>query len=308
MNLKSKQAILMGLASALLFSITFIVNRLMSVSGGSWVWSSVLRFYWMLPFFFLIVGLKKGVTPLFREIAARPLQWLLWSTVGFGLFYAPLTFAAAYTPSWLIAGTWQFTIIAGLLVAPFINRKGTNVRTGHHSALLYSGIILLGIVVMQAREAISLPPEKVIKGAVPVLVAAFAYPLGNRKMMQVTNGRLDVYQRILGMVLCSLPFWLILTTGEIVLSKAGPSPGQYAQTLVVAIFSGVLATALFFSATDKVSADEKGLAAVEATQSAEVLFALAGEVILLGSPLPDLYALGGMALAMLGMILHSLES
>ena len=86
-----------------------------------------------------------------------------------------------------------------------------------------------------------------------------------------------------------------------------PQNGQYLQTLIVAVFSGVLATILFFSATDLVRSDEKQLAAVEATQSTEVLFALAGEVLLLGSPIPDIYGIIGIGLVMLGMVLHSFK-
>ena len=48
----------------------------------------------------------------------RPGVWVLWSTVGFGLFYGPICFSAAYAPGWLIAATWQVTIISGSLLAP----------------------------------------------------------------------------------------------------------------------------------------------------------------------------------------------
>lgn len=41
----------MGVAAALFFAVTFIVNRLMALNSGSWGWSASLRFYWMLPFF-----------------------------------------------------------------------------------------------------------------------------------------------------------------------------------------------------------------------------------------------------------------
>ncbi|KIN56735.1 hypothetical protein B4146_1332 [Bacillus subtilis] len=44
----------------------------------------------------------------------------------------------------------------------------------------------------------------------PVVIAAFAYPLGNRRMFEEYGGRLDTFQRVLGMTLASLPFWLIL--------------------------------------------------------------------------------------------------
>lgn len=101
-----------------------------------------------------------------------------------------------------------------------------------------------------------------------------AYPLGNRKMMQLTGGRLDVYQRILGMLIGSLPFWILLSGYELFVNGTPPESHQYIQTFIVAISSGVVATALFFLATNKVRNDEKSLAMVEATQSAEVLFAL----------------------------------
>jgi hypothetical protein len=307
MKSTKKQALILGLAASLLFSVTFIVNRLMSVNGGSWIWSSSLRFYWMLPFFLIIVAYQGGLKGLFAEIKQDITQWLVWSTIGFGLFYAPLTFAAAYAPSWLIAGTWQFTIIAGIILAPFINRNVANTKDGFRSSAVFSSIIFFGIIILQIGHAQIIPAESVLKGAAPVIVAAFAYPLGNRKMMQLTNGRLNVYQRVLGMILCSMPFWTMLSIYEVTVGKSIPTNGQYIQTFVIAIFSGVMATVLFFSATDIARADEKQLAAVEATQSTEVLFAFVGEVLILGSPLPGVYSVAGMVLVMVGMTLHSLK-
>ena len=149
MNANKKQSIFLGVTASLLFSITFILNRSMSQQGGSWIWSSALRFYWMLPFFLAIVYLRGGLKKLFTEMGRNLFQWLLWSTVGFGLFYGPLTFAAAYTPSWPLASTCQFTIIAGIILAPFIKR---NVAWVHHNqsfSAIFSGIILLGIIIMQ---------------------------------------------------------------------------------------------------------------------------------------------------------------
>lgn len=35
--------------------IHLIVNHWVALEGGSWIWSSSLRFYWMLPFLILIV-------------------------------------------------------------------------------------------------------------------------------------------------------------------------------------------------------------------------------------------------------------
>ena len=47
------------------------------------------------------------------------------------------------------------------------------------------------------------------------------------------------------------------------------------------------------------------LAAVEATQSIEVLFALIGEIFFLSAPIPTPISLLGMALVIGGMVLHS---
>ncbi|MNW58294.1 hypothetical protein D3C74_361500 [compost metagenome] len=65
---------------------------------------------------------------------------------------------------------------------------------------------------------------------------------------------------------------------------------------------------LFFRATDMVRSSMSGLAAVEATQSLEVLFALIGEMLILSSPLPSLLSWIGIVVIIIGMALHSLFS
>lgn len=303
--MKSNQsiAILLGLLSALFFAVTFVLNRLMAVDGGHWIWSASLRFFWMVPFLLVLVLFKKNLKPLFREMRKKPWQWILWSTIGFGVFYAPLTFAAAYGPSWLVASTWQSTIIAGMLLAPLINKTSFK-ATLSLRALAFSLIILLGILLMQLSQAETISTRQLLLGTIPVLVAAFAYPLGNRKMMQLTHGKLNAIQRTLGMTLASLPFWLLLSIYGLSINEL-PSGAQVYQTLIVAICSGVIATVLFFMATDKVQKDEQALASVEATQSAEVLFALLGEIIILGIHFPDSYSVIGIILVIIGMLLHS---
>jgi drug/metabolite transporter (DMT)-like permease len=301
-------AILLGLLSALFFSFTFIFNRIMTVDGGSWIWSASLRFYWMLPVFFMIVYLRKNLGQLLEELKKQAIQWVLWSTVGFGIFYSTLTFAASYGPSWLIAGTWQITILAGLLLSPLITPSNSSKSRIPYTSLLYSSLILLGIGLMQLGHVENSTVKELWLGIFPVTIAAFAYPLGNRKMMQLSGDRLDAYQRILGMLLASLPFWIFLTGFEWINGRELPSENQVFQTLIVAISSGVIATVLFFSATNKVRTEEKSLAAVEATQSSEVIFSLVGELILLKTILPDNYALAGIGLVVIGMLLHSTKS
>lgn len=235
----------------------------------------------------------------------KPWQWILWSTIGFGIFYGPLTFAAAYGPSWLVASTWQVTIVAGMLLAPIINKVSFK-KAMSFQALAFSLIIFLGILIMQISQAKSISTNELLLGTIPVLIAAFAYPLGNRKMMQVSNGKLNAMQRTLGMTIASMPFWILLSIYGVTINEL-PNESQVYQTLIVAICSGVIATVLFFMATDRVQKDEEALASVEATQSAEVLFALFGEIIILKIALPDVYSIIGMVLVIIGMMLHSLR-
>ncbi len=295
------RAIVLGVFASFFFAFTFVLNRAMDLAGGSWIWSSSLRYLFMVPFLLAIVAWRGNLAPLLQEMRARPWAWIGWSFVGFGLFYAPLTFAAAYGPGWLIASTWQITIIAGSLLVPFFGQKIP------FKGLLMSLLILAGVGLMQLQEAEALTAREVVLGIVPVVVAAFAYPLGNRRMMDVTQGRMDAYQRVLGMTLASLPLWLLLSAYGLV-TVGMPTSGQMLQSLVVAVTSGLIATVLFFSATDLAKGSAHQLAAVEATQAGEVVFAVLLEMVLLSAPLPAMWSIMGMLLVIVGMVLHSYVS
>lgn len=303
--------IVLGIFAAFFFAFTFIFNRAMELEGGSWIWSASLRYFFMVPFLLMIVVMRKNLKPLLTEMKKNPREWVLWSIVGFGLFYGPICFAAAYAPGWLIASTWQITIISGSLLAPLfletvMTEKGTVQVKGKipFKGLTMSVIILVGIILMQLDQATQLSIGDLLLGVIPIIIASFAYPLGNRKMMDICGGRLDVYQRVLGMTIASLPLWVILAIYGFIASGP-PSVGQTFQSGLVAITSGVIATVLFFQATDLVRGNMQKLGAVEATQSMEVLFALVGELILLKTAFPSVISWTGMVLVMVGMILHS---
>jgi drug/metabolite transporter (DMT)-like permease len=306
--------ILLGILAAFFFAFTFIINRSMELDGGSWIWSASLRYFFMIPPLLLLVYGRKNLKPLLVEMKNNPRAWLLWSFVGFGLFYGPICFSAAYAPGWLIASTWQITIISGSLLAPLffetlMTKTGPIQVKGRipFKGMAMSLIILLGIILMQLEQASFLTPIDVLLGVVPVIVASFAYPLGNRKMMDVCGGRLDVFQRVLGMTLASMPLWIILAIYGL-FTVGPPSMGQSIQSGLVAITSGVIATILFFQATDLVRGNMQKLGNVEATQSMEVLFALIGELILLKASFPSVISWTGMILVMAGMMLHSYVS
>ncbi|ANU12615.1 multidrug resistance efflux transporter family protein [Planococcus halocryophilus] len=306
--------IIIGIIAAFFFAFTFVLNATMEASGGSWIWSASLRYLFMIPFLLLIVLSRKNLKPLILEMSRNKKAWFIWSFIGFGLFYTPLCFAAAYSPGWLIAGTWQITIIAGTLLAPlFLITIHTNDgavqlrRKIPVKSLMISFIILAGVSLMQLEHVATVSSATLWFGFIPVLLAAFAYPLGNRKMMEICDGRLDAYQRVLGMTLASLPFWILLSLYGL-MTVGGPTASQSFQTLIVAISSGVIATVLFFKATDLVRGNMQMLGVVEATQSMEVLFALVGEILFLSIALPSGLALIGIVIVMCGMVLHSRNS
>ncbi len=277
----------------------------MELEGGSWAWSASLRFLFMLPMLFIIVGYQKNIKPVIAHIKKQPVAWTIWSTVGFGLFYAPLTFATIYGPGWLVAATFQITIIAGSLLVPFLSKKKKQ-RIPIQSVFI-SLVILAGVFIMQMEHASSVSITSVILCVIPLIVSAFSYPLGNRKMMQVVNGDLNTFQRIFGMTIASMPFWIVLSIYGLA-TQGLPSSSQILQTFIVAVSSGIIATVLFFYATELVNHDNQKLAAVEATQSGEVVFALFGELLILNAPLPSPISFTGMALVVVGMILHSVVS
>lgn len=306
--------VLLGVCAAFFFAVTFVLNRSMELSGGSWIWSASLRYILMVPFLLVIVLARKNFKALWAEMKKHPAGWLLWSFTGFVLFYAPLCFSAAYAPGWLVAATWQITILSGSLLAPFFFKtvetpKGLlKIREPiPFRGLRWSLVILLGVLMMQLEQAGRISFREMILGVLPVIVATFAYPLGNRKMMELCEGRLDTFQRVLGMTLASLPFWFILSLYGLKASGS-PSGNQIVQSGVVAVFSGVIATVLFFRATDLVRGDMQKLSLVEATQSLEVLFALFGEMAILPVAAPSLLSQFGILTVAAGMVLHSLMS
>jgi drug/metabolite transporter (DMT)-like permease len=307
-----KKALILGIIASFFFAFTFILNKQMNISGGSWLWSASLRYIFMLPFLLVVLIINKELFAVIIDIKKNLFRWLLWSTIGFGLFYAPLCFASSYGSSWLVAGTWQITIIAGALMSPlFFSDVVTNegiVKKRNKvplKPLMMSVIILIGIFLMQLQEATHASVKEVILGIVPVLIAAFAYPLGNRKMIELCDKKFSTLQRVFGMTLCSMPFWLILSF--ISINTVGvPSESQLFQSIIVAIFSGIIATILFFKATDLVAGNTHQLAIIESTQAGEVIFALLGGVLLFNDQVPTPISLFGISLVVIGMILNSM--
>ena len=122
--------------------------------------------------------------------------------------------------------------------------------------------------------------------------------------MDVCDGRLDTFSRVLGMTIASMPAWMLMAMYAL-MTVGWPSMSQVINSLIVALSSGIIATVLFFIATDRVRHDQGKLAAVEATQSAEIVFVIIGEMLLLNVALPSTMALIGLAVIIIGMFIHS---
>lgn len=296
-----KKAFSYGLLSSAFFAFTFVLNRSMHLIGGHWIWSASLRYFFSLPILYLLVKQQKGLDSIHSEMKNNWKHWLLWSTVGFGLFYAPLTASSIFGESWFVAATWQLTIVTGSFMAPLFGKK-IPVKN-----ILFSGIILFGIFLMQTEHIRSgqMSISEVLTAFILILIAAICYPLGNRKTMLACPSEITTLQRVYGMTVFSMPFWLLLGIYAVATGNL-PSSGQITQSLLVTIFSAVLATLLFFEATNLVKHDPKQLAVVESTLAAEVIFTLIGGVLFLGDPMPTTVGFIGIAIIIAGMLGNNL--
>lgn len=302
--------ITIGLLAGLFFSSTFVLNRAMSLEGGHWVWSASLRYAYMI--LFLLVGtlvvkgtgeLRQIIRHLFRYLKF----WIIAGSIGFGAFYALICFSADHAPGWVIATTWQLTIIASLFVFICFGRRFPR------KIWVFSSIVFLGVLAVNLSFMETADLKALFMGGIPVLLAAFCYPIGNQLVWEAKNGHEHLpdiedpllenpFNKVLLLSLGSVPFWLLLV---IVNAPPPPSGGQVLNTALVALFSGIVATSLFLYARNQ-STKASELAAVDATQSSEVIFAMAGEILLLGSPLPNLEATLGIITVFAGLALFIL--
>lgn len=299
--------ILIGLLSGFFFSSTFVLNRMMSLGGGHWVWSASLRYAYMI---LLLAGWLlafRGPAALARTLGLffnNLVFWVAAGSIGFGAFYALICFSADYAPGWIVATTWQFTIIATLVVLMAFGRRFPK------RIWLFSAIVFAGVFMVNISQAGVVDAGDLIKGALPVLTAAFCYPIGNQLVWEAKtgNGRLpDIsgpeldhpFARVLLMSLGSVPFWCLLVA---VTAPPPPAGGQLVNTALVALFSGVMATSLFLFARNE-SKTGSQLAAVDATQSSEVIFALGGEILIIGAALPNAMGVLGILVTGAGMML-----
>lgn len=295
-------AVGLSLLAALFFTFTYVLNRSVAVSGGHWAWTAALRYLFTLPLLLPLMPWQGGVTPVWRSIRAAPWAWLGWSGIGFVLFYILLSYAASSGPAWLVASSFQITAVAGMLCAPLLY----NDARAHipRAGLLVGLVIVIGVLMMQLGNAGGALDAQGWIALACVVLCAFAYPLGNRGLLlhlERSGEALNASQRVFGLTLASQPAWIALALWA--WHHAGPPPMmQLEMALAVALSSGVLATILFFQASGMVRDNAVALGAVEAMQSAEVLFAMLMGALYLGERWPHGMTLLGALLVMLGIV------
>ncbi|MEQ8964761.1 MAG: multidrug resistance efflux transporter family protein [Azospirillaceae bacterium] len=304
--------LLFGLVSAAFFSVTFVLNFAMSLEGGHWVWSAVLRYVHLLVLLVAVIAILHGPRALAGAFDLFRRHWRFWVVAGsfaVGLFYGPICFAADHARGWVVAATWQVTVIASPLVLMAMGYRMPK------RGLAFSALVVAGVLLIHGRSWLGgLEDGELAYAVVPLLISAFAYPFGNQLLNGAKSGSLgfvphidspllgSAFVCILLLGLGSIPFWGILVA---VTRPPAPSEGQVATTFVVAIVSGLLATSIFY-AVRNASSDPFKIAAVDAAQALEVLMALLGEMALLSLGPPGPMALAGLFVLVSGLVAYAL--
>ena len=294
-------AIAIALLSALFFTQTYVLNRAIASNGGYWAWTASLRYLLTLPLLLPLMRAQGGIAPVWRAMRAHPAAWLRCSSIGFVLFYLLLSYAADSGPSWLVAGSFQFTVIAGMLCAPLLYRDAR--RRVPRAALAIGALILVGVLLLQLGHAHGRLDRTGWFALACVLASAVLYPLGNRLLLlhlEHSGEHLNATQRVFGMTLASQPLWWLVAAFAWQRTGA-PSVSQVWLAGGVALSAGVIATILFFQATGMVRDNPVALGAAEAMQAAELLFATLLGVWFLHEAWPQGIALWGALLVIAGI-------
>lgn len=299
---RAPRLICQGLVASALFSTTFVLNRAISLQGGSWEWSAALRYIETAAMLMLWLLVSKGpayLAILGRLFVQRAGFWLVAGGVGYGVFYACCCFAANHAPGWIVAATWQGTLIATPVVLRAFGEK-VPLR-----GLVFLGLIFMGIIGLNANRLLAgVPLEQVMAGVVPLGIAAFCYPVGNQLLNRLRHNPAPLYHplqdplaAVLLMTLGALPFLIGLV---IITHPPAPDMEQVAATSIIALVAGCLATPLFIHARNT-SSNPYLIAAVDATQAGEVAFTLLGESLLTGHLSLGLADYAGLAAVMGGL-------
>ena len=198
--------ILLGLLAGALFSSTFILNELMSDAGGHWFWSASLRYTFMWLMLTVIIAAQHGFGRIKALAAIFFAHWKFWCTtgsIGFGLFYTGICFAADQVAGWVVAATFMFTVVTSLLVLLAFGQRFDK-KFIIYALLVFLGVLLVNVseglhaaeIAEVASTASASMSDMLLFGALPALIAAFCYPIGNQLVWQVSyNTRMQNAER-----------------------------------------------------------------------------------------------------------------
>jgi drug/metabolite transporter (DMT)-like permease len=299
--------ILVGLVSAALFSLTFVINYNMSFSSGSWVWTAVLRYFFTIGILIVLLRVLNGrdyLRELFSLFFRHFWFWCIAGSFSCGLFYTGLAFSAEYLRGWVVAATFQLTIVFSPFVLMLLGYRF------NLWLLPFSFLVLTGALMVNWQGDVNINNGNFhLLVLLPILVSALAYPLGNQLANSAKNGGLSFvphiqspvlnngFSNVLLLCLGSIPFWIALV---VIVQPGLPEQSQYVQTFMVALFAGVLATSLFMYARNATS-DSVKVVVVDTTQSTEVLFSLALELMFINPRYPTSVQLIGLLLVVSGL-------
>jgi len=292
--------LLLGSLSALFFSATFIINKMISIDGGHWFYSASLRYMYTLFFIsILLIGFKgfDFFKSVLLEYKNNIIFWTMSGTIGFGIFYAMICYAAEFSPAWILVTTWQLTIFASIFVLAIFGNKISLVT------ILSTILVLTGITIVNLSHFEVSNISAVLYSAIPVVIAAFAFPFGNQLVWQEKKKR-DVpvlnnaFAKVFLLTLGSSPLWFVLF---VFLDVGTPSVSQLQNVAIISILSGVIATSLFLYVRNKADSASK-IMIVDATISAEVIFTLLCEVLFLNAVMPSSLGLLGIAITIFALI------
>ncbi|MGP9710525.1 multidrug resistance efflux transporter family protein, partial [Psychrobacter sp. AOP29-E1-7] len=116
--------------------------------------------------------------------------WCVTGSIGFGIFYTGICYAADHAAGWVVAATFMFTVVASLLVLLVFGQRFDK------KFIVYALLVFFGVVLVNISEGIhaasvlgadAVPmTDMLLYGALPALVAAFSYPIGNQLVWQVS--------------------------------------------------------------------------------------------------------------------------
>ena len=190
--------ILLGLLAGALFSSTFILNELMSDAGGHWFWSASLRYTFMWLLLSVLIAMQHGFGRLKELTTIFCQHWQFWcmtGSIGFGVFYTGICYAADHVAGWVVAATFMFTVVTSLLVLLAFGQRFDK------KFIAYAILVFIGVVLVNVSEGLRASAiqtvastsmnDMLLLGALPALLAAFCYPIGNQLVWQVSyNSRL----------------------------------------------------------------------------------------------------------------------